>query len=159
MELHLKQNKMFIILFLYLESNIKKKVQWSIINFFLNLFKREIIATNLNWTISYSHQTYEFLLYDFLTAISCSQIAEEIADIIKVARHLWDNKSTDTRTVRCPAKRRLRLRKMLARKLSNICRTNRKKSIVHTQNCLLTFERRAGVQKTAVGTPYFGRGI
>ena len=40
------------------------------------------------------------LSYDFLSAVNRSQIAYDIADIIKGARRLWDDSTTDVRNRR-----------------------------------------------------------
>ena len=57
------------------------------------------------------------LLHDFMTAVSRIQIqiADEIADIIKGGRQLYDDGTVDVYAVRCLAKQCSRVRKTLAR--------------------------------------------
>lgn len=51
--------------------------------------------------VSISRTIYRYILsYDFLSAVNRSQIAYDIADIIKDARRLWDDSTTDVRNRR-----------------------------------------------------------
>ena len=88
-------------------------------------------------------------------AVNRSQIADEIVDVIKGTRQLWDDSPADVRSVWCSAEKYFKLLHKTLAQLSDTL-TYHKKAVRHPQNCLATIERRARFQKAAVGTPFDG---